>query len=104
MKTDKSILIEQLEWALTKVKYSPKPQYKEIAEHIDYAQSLVKKLATPVVMWRCLKTKKMKETNEVCFKKNSTYKQIPNEHRFMLIDESGEAHDVTEWRDIFNAT
>ena len=44
MRTDKSILIEQLEWALVKAKYSPRANFNEIKEHLDYAQSLVKKL------------------------------------------------------------
>ena len=52
MRTDKSILIEQLEWALVKVKYSPKAKFDEVAEHLDCAQSLVKKLAIPVVIGR----------------------------------------------------
>lgn len=42
--TDKSVLIEQLEWALVKTKHNPKPNFNEISEHLDYAQSLVKKL------------------------------------------------------------
>jgi len=49
MKTDKSILIEQLEWALVKAKYNPKANFNEIAEHLDYAQSLVKNLTIPRV-------------------------------------------------------
>lgn len=54
MRTDKSILIEQLEWALVKAKYNPKADFKEIAEHLDYAQSLVKNLTIPVVIGRFL--------------------------------------------------
>jgi hypothetical protein len=52
MKTNKSILIEQLEWALVKAKYSPKENFNEIVEHLDYAQSLVKNLTIPVVIGR----------------------------------------------------
>lgn len=55
MKTDKSRLVEQLEWALVKAKYSPNANFKEIAEHLNYAQSLVKNLTIPVVIGRFCK-------------------------------------------------
>jgi hypothetical protein len=47
--SDKSKLIHELEWALTLVKYSPKPNYDKVAEHFDNAQQQLKILNIPVV-------------------------------------------------------
>ena len=49
---NKSKLLDEIEWAYTLVKYSPRPNYDEVLKHINNAQQQLKILNMPVVVGR----------------------------------------------------
>ena len=50
-------------------------------------------LTIPVVMWRCSRQFRMKDTKEVCFKNGGMYEQV-KEQPLTLKDEDGIAHEL----------
>ena len=50
-------------------------------------------LNIPVVMWRCSRQFRMKDTKEVCFKNGGLYEQV-KEQPLTLKDEDGIAHEL----------
>jgi len=74
--SDKSKLIHELEWALTLVKYSPKPNYDKVAEHFNNAQQQLKILNIPVV-----------SNNEVSVCANCRYNDSDKYHDIMYCRE-----------------